>query len=55
MARNEREWIGHLEELLDPSVRKEDVRRNLEGIKKYQTMEVRGKEWSEVMHQIKGL
>lgn len=53
VARNEREWIGHAEELLDPRVRKEDVERNLEGIKKYQTMEVRRSEWDEVINQIK--
>lgn len=55
MARNDREFMGHLEELLDPRVRKEDVERNFEGIKKYQTMEVRGSEWNEVMNQIKEL
>jgi hypothetical protein len=55
MAKNEREFIGHLEELLDPRVRKEDVERNLEGIKQYQSMEVRGSEWNEVMHQIRNL
>ena len=53
VARNEREWIGHAEELLDPRVRKEDVERNLEGIKKYQSMEVRRSEWDEVINQIK--
>lgn len=52
VARNEREWMGHLEELLDPRVRKEDKERNLEGIKKYQTMEVRGSDWSDTMHEI---
>ena len=55
VARNEREWIGHLEELLDPKIRKEDVARNLEGVRKYQSMDIRGPEWSEVMHQIKDL
>jgi hypothetical protein len=55
MAKNEREFIGHLEELLDPRVRKEDIERNLEGIKKYQSMEVRGSEWNEVMHKIREL
>jgi glycosyltransferase involved in cell wall biosynthesis len=55
VANNEREWIGHLEELLDPKVRKEDVERNMENIKKYQSMEVRGKDWNEVMHQIRDL
>lgn len=53
VARNEREWIGHMEELLDPKVRKEDVERNIEGIKKYQSMDVRGNDWDEVMHQIR--
>jgi hypothetical protein len=55
VANNEREWIGHLEELLDPKVRKEDAERNIENIKKYQSMEVRGKDWNEVMHQIRDL
>lgn len=53
MARNEQEWMGHMEELLDPKIRKEDAERNLEGIKKYQTMEVRRSDWDEVMHQIR--
>ena len=53
VARNEKEWIGHAEELLDPRVRKEDVERNLEGIKKYQSMEVRRSEWDEVINQIR--
>ena len=55
VARNEREWIGHMEDLLDPRVRKEDVARNLEGVRKYQSMDIRGSEWSEVMHKIKDL
>lgn len=55
LARNEREWMGHLEELLDPRVRKEDIERNLDNIKKYQSMEVRGADWNEVMHQIRAL
>lgn len=53
VARNNQEWMGHAEDLLDPKVRKEDIERNIEGIKKYQTMKVRGGEWNEVMHQIK--
>jgi hypothetical protein len=55
VAKNEREFMGHLEELLDPRVRKEDVERNLEGIKEYQSMEVRGNDWNEVMYKIKDL
>lgn len=53
LARNEQEWMGHMEELLDPKVRKEDAERNIENIKKFQSMEVRGNDWNEVMHQIR--
>ena len=53
VANNEQEWIAHCEELLDPKIRKEDVERNLENIKKYQSMEVRGGEWNDVMLQIR--
>jgi len=55
VARNEREWMGHLEELLDPRVRKEDIERNIENIKLYQSMDVRGQDWNEVMHEIRAL
>ena len=55
VARNEREWIGHMEDLLDPKVRKQDVERNIENVKKYQSMSIRGLDWSEVMHKIKDL
>jgi len=53
VARNENEWMQHMEDLLNPNTRKEDVRRNLEGIKKYQSMEVRRPEWEEVISQIR--
>jgi glycosyltransferase involved in cell wall biosynthesis len=55
VAKNEREWMGHLEELLDPRVRKEDAERNLENVKKYQSMEIRGADWNEVMQEIKNI
>lgn len=55
MARNEDEWLGHMEELLDPRVRKEDVERNLENVKKYHSMEVRRQDWNDVMHEIRSL
>lgn len=55
VANNAQEWIGHLEELLDPKIRKEDAERNLEGVKKLHTMEARGADWNEVMHQIREL
>jgi hypothetical protein len=53
VARNQEEWLQHSEELLNPNTRKEDIERNLEGIKKYQAMEVRRSEWDEVIRQIK--
>lgn len=52
VAKDESGWLAHLEALTDPRVRKEDVERNLDNIRTYQTMEVRGHEWNEVMHQI---
>lgn len=55
LAHNQDEWIEHLEALTDPRVRKEDAERNLENVKMAHTMEVRGQEWSDVMHQIKAL
>jgi hypothetical protein len=55
VANNPQEWIAHLSELEDPKVRKEDVERNLEGVKKYHTMERRGSQWNEVFHAIKDL
>lgn len=53
VARNKDEWLEHMEELLNPKIRKEDVERNIEGIKKYQAMDVRRSDWNDVMHAIK--
>lgn len=55
VAKTQQEWIAHCEELLDPKIRKQDVERNLENINKFQSMEVRGLEWHEVMNEIKSL
>jgi len=55
VAHNTQEFIAHLSELEDPKIRKEDIERNYENIRKYQTMSVRGNEWNEVMHQIRSL
>lgn len=52
VANSPEAWEAHLEALLDPRVRKEDIERNFDNIRTYQTMEVRGHEWNEVMHQI---
>jgi len=55
VANTPQEWIGHLSELEDPKVRKNDIEKNLEGIRKYHSMEIRGSEWNEVFHAIKDL
>ena len=49
------EWIGHLTELLDPKIRKEDRDRNRENVKKFHALDVRGKEWNEVYTKILNL
>jgi len=55
VANTPQEWIGHLSELEDPKVRKEDVERNYENLRASQTMSVRGYDWNEVMHEIKNI
>lgn len=51
-AHNPEEWLEHLEAMIDPRTRKEDVERNLENIKKYHTIEIRAQEWDNVFKQI---
>jgi hypothetical protein len=55
VAYSTQEFIAHLSELEDPKIRKEDVERNFENIKKYHTMQHRASEWNEVMHKIRDL
>lgn len=52
VARNEEDWLQHLNELLDPRVRKEDVERNYEIVKQNHSMSARAKEWNDVMEKI---
>jgi hypothetical protein len=52
IAHNAEEWESHLEDLLNPKTRKEEIEKNYEGVKSLHTMEVRGKEWDEVLTQI---
>lgn len=52
VANTEEEWLGHMEELLDPNVRKNDRERNYEIIKSQFSMEQRGHEWAEVFELI---
>jgi glycosyltransferase involved in cell wall biosynthesis len=52
VANSEKEWIEHLSDLQDPKVRKDDQEKNYENVKRLHTMEVRGKEWDNVMTEI---
>lgn len=55
VARTPEQWEEALEALLDPRERALDVERNLEGIRKYQTMTIRGQEWDEVCNELRRL
>jgi O-antigen biosynthesis protein len=52
VARNEEEWMTHLNELLDPKVRKEEVEKNYENVRANHSMSARAKDWDNVMKQI---
>jgi len=52
VAHSGAEWMAHLNELLDPKTRKEEVDKNYENLKLTQTMECRGKDWDTVMREI---
>ena len=52
MARNEEEWLGHLSELLDPKIRKEDIERNYEIVKQKHSMAARAENWNNVLNKI---
>jgi hypothetical protein len=52
VAASEDEWIGHLEDLINPKTRKEEIEKNYENIKMLHTIEVRGEEWDKIFTQI---
>jgi spore maturation protein CgeB len=52
VAASESDWITHLEDLMNPKTRKEEVEKNYENIKILHTMEVRGETWENVFNQI---
>jgi glycosyltransferase involved in cell wall biosynthesis len=52
VARNKSEWDYHLNELMDPSMRKDEVEENLANVKNLFTMEKRGAEWNHVYRSI---
>lgn len=55
VAHTPQEWIGHLTELEDPKIRKEEAEKNYENLKLTNTMEARSNEWNEIMHSIRNL
>ena len=52
MARNEDEWMTHLNHMLDPRNRKAEIEKSYENVKSLHSMEVRGKEWDQVLNEI---
>jgi hypothetical protein len=52
VAYNQEDWSRHLEELLNPSVRKSEATENYRIVKEKHSMDARAKEWDEVMNNI---
>lgn len=52
IANTPAEWEYHLNELLDPTMRKDDALVNYEVVRDVFSMEQRGKDWNEVMTRI---
>jgi glycosyltransferase involved in cell wall biosynthesis len=52
VAKNEEEWKQHLNDLLDPRVRKEDIEKNYQIVKERHSISARAKNWEETMQKI---
>lgn len=52
VAKNEEEWLYHLNDLLDPKTRKEDADKNYEIVKQRHTVAARAGDWNNVMQSI---
>jgi len=52
VAKDELEWRDHLDTLLDPRRRKEDVEKNYHIVKERHSISARAKDWDEVMQKI---
>jgi glycosyltransferase involved in cell wall biosynthesis len=52
VATTEDEWLGHMEDLLDPNVRKLEREKNFELVRDNFSMKQRGYDWAEVLNQI---
>jgi glycosyltransferase involved in cell wall biosynthesis len=52
VARNQEEWEHHLNELLNPSIRKQEIEKNYENVRTNHSMSARAGDWDKVMQQI---
>ena len=52
VAKDEKDWLYHLEELLDPTMRADEALVNYELVKEQFSMQARGLDWNEVMTRI---
>ena len=52
VAKNQEEWLNHLNELLDPRVRKEEIEKNYQIVKDRHSMLARSIEWDQTMQEI---
>jgi glycosyltransferase involved in cell wall biosynthesis len=52
IAYNKEDWTRHLEELLDPKIRKEETEKNYETVKEKHSMTARARDWDVTMKHI---
>jgi hypothetical protein len=52
VAKNEEEWVLHLNDLLEPKIRKDEREKNYQIVKDLYSMEARSSTWNEVMQTI---
>lgn len=52
VAKNEEEWLLHMNELLDPKIRKEEIDKNYEIVRERHSMKARAKDWNDAMNNI---
>lgn len=52
VARNEEEWMNHLNDMLDPKIRKEEIDKNYELVRQNHSMKARANDWNETMQNI---
>lgn len=52
VAHNEEEWISHLNEFLDPTIRKNEIDKNYELVRQNHSMKARADDWDQAMQNI---